>query len=98
MPKIPDMKLLEVAPANAAQPDIAIAIDENGNVSVEGGNDIPLEWLGDRLGELAADNEAAVTVAITADDACDFRHVADVVRQCEAIGIGKVRIAVKRAE
>jgi hypothetical protein len=98
MPKIPDMKLLDVAPAGAAEPDIAIAIDENGNVSMEGASEISLASLGDKLKELAAENEAAITVVIAADDGCDFRHVADVVRQCEGIGIGKVRIAVKRDE
>jgi biopolymer transport protein ExbD len=96
MPKIPDMKLLDVAPPDAAEPDITIAIDANGNVSVGDSNDIPLDWLGDRLKELSTENGAALTVAISADDACEFRHVADVVRQCEAVGIGKVRIAVKR--
>jgi biopolymer transport protein ExbD len=92
---MPSVEMIDVTPDGGAERDVTITIDENGNASLEGGDKLPLEWIGDKLQEVNAGNEAALTVVIRADELCDFRHVAEVVRQCQAAGIEKIQIAVR---
>lgn len=93
----PAFDMVEVVPAERANQDLSITIDEDGNVALQGVT-LPAEQIGDKLNELTETNPSGLTISIWADESCDFRHVAELVRRCRASGLARIQIAVRNAD
>ncbi len=92
----PYAALPEKEPIQVANREITLALDQNGDVTMDGKTlTKPLKPL---LRDAVKGRESAVSVVIKADKNCKFQHVAQVLSFCQDLDIRSVRIAVADAE
>ena len=80
-----------VEPNSATVRQLTIAIDKDGNASVDG-NSMQLDELQSQLRTMSDESSDQLSVVIQVDDQCRFEHVARILSLCEEVGIKSPRL------
>ncbi len=78
-------------PDSATVRQVTIAIDKDGNASVDG-NSMQLDELQSQLRTISDESSDQLSAVIQVDDKCRFEHVARILSLCEEAGIARPKL------